>query len=99
MALEEFDRRIPEITNALSQVDVLIITADHGCDPAYGAHTDHTREYVPLLVCGKPLRRNIDLGTRDTFADCGQTIADMLGAKPLKYGRSFRGEVIDEEGH
>jgi phosphopentomutase len=99
MALEEFDRRIPEITNALSTVDVLIITADHGCDPAYGAHTDHTREYVPLLVCGERLRRNIDLGTRDTFADCGQTIADMLGAEPLKYGRSFKGEVIDEKRH
>ena len=92
-ALEEADRRIPEILDALSKDDVLIITADHGCDPAYGAHTDHTREYVPLLVCGEPLRSDIDLGTRDTFADCGQTIADMLGAEPLKHGRSFKGEI------
>jgi len=95
-ALEAFDRRIPEIMDALSKEDVLIITADHGCDPAYGVHTDHTREYVPLLVCGQGIRKSIDLGTRDTFADCGQTIADMLGAGVLKYGRSFKEEVIDE---
>lgn len=98
-ALEEFDRRIPQIMDALSEDDVLIITADHGCDPAYTAHTDHTREYVPLLVCGKTIGKGIDLGTRDTFADCGQTIADMLGAGTLKYGTSFKGEVIDEYSH
>jgi len=98
-ALEEFDRRIPQIMDALSEDDVLIITADHGCDPTYRAHTDHTREYVPLLVCGETIRKDIDLGTRDTFADCGQTIADMLGAGTLKYGTSFKGEVIDEYGH
>ena len=95
-ALEEFDRRIPQIMDALSEDDVLIITADHGCDPAYGAHTDHTREYVPLLVCGEATKKNIDLGTRDTFADCGQTIADMLGAGTLKYGRSFKGEISND---
>ena len=95
-ALEEFDRRIPQIMDALSRDDVLIITADHGCDPAYGAHTDHTREYVPLLVCGEAIKKNIDLGTRDTFADCGQTIADMLGAGILKYGTSFKGEISND---
>ena len=95
-ALEDFDRRIPQIMDALSEDDVLIITADHGCDPAYGAHTDHTREYVPLLVCGETIRKEIDLGTRDTFADCGQTIADMLGAGTLQYGRSFKGEISND---
>ena len=95
-ALEEFDRRIPQIMDVLSEDDVLIITADHGCDPAYGAHTDHTREYVPLLVCGEAIRKGIDLGTRDTFADCGQTIADMLGAGILKYGTSFKGEISND---
>ena len=95
-ALEEFDRRIPQILDELSKDDALIITADHGCDPAYGAHTDHTREYVPLLVCGETIRKDIDLGTRDTFADCGQTIADMLGAGTLQYGRSFKGEVSND---
>ena len=80
----------------LSGDDVLIITADHGCDPTHEAHTDHTREYVPLLVYGEMIKKNIDLGIRDTFADCGQTISDLLGAGTLKYGKSFKGSIIDE---
>ena len=93
-AIEHFDRRIPEIKDVLSEDDVLVITADHGCDPTYDAHTDHTREYVPLLVCGEKLKKNVDLGTRDTFADCGQTLADMLGAGKLKNGKSFKEDII-----
>ncbi len=93
-ALEDFDRRIPQLMNALSKDDILIITADHGCDPTYRAHTDHTREYVPLLLYGELAKKNANLGTRDTFADCGQTIADMLGAGRLKFGKSFKGEVV-----
>jgi phosphopentomutase len=93
-AIEHFDRRIPEIKDVLSKEDVLVITADHGCDPTYDAHTDHTREYVPLLVCGEKLKKNVDLGTRDTFADCGQTLADMLGAGTLKNGKSFKEDII-----
>ena len=94
-AIEHFDRRIPEIKDALSEDDVLVITADHGCDPTYDAHTDHTREYVPLLVCGEKLKKNVDLGTRDTFADCGQTVADMLGVGPLKLGKSFKDDILN----
>ena len=93
-AIEHFDRRIPEIKDVLSEDDVLVITADHGCDPTYDAHTDHTREYVPLLVSGEKLKKNVDLGTRDTFADCGQTLADMLGAGKLKNGKSFKEDII-----
>jgi phosphopentomutase len=93
MALEEFDHRLPEIQDAMSQDDVLVITADHGCDPTYPVHTDHTREYVPLMVHGAKLRSNVDLGTRESFADCGQTIADLLGAGQLNNGVSFKKEI------
>jgi phosphopentomutase len=93
-ALEDFDRRVPQIMDALTKEDILMITADHGCDPTYQAHTDHTREYVPILVFGKGIKTAVDLGTRDTFADCGQTIADLLGAGALKFGKSFKGDII-----
>lgn len=95
-ALEDFDRHVPEIIQHLSKDDVLIITADHGCDPSHLAHTDHTREYVPILIYGEQLKKGIYLGTRDTFADCGQTINDLFGARPLKYGKSFKGRILDE---
>jgi phosphopentomutase len=95
-ALEYFDYRLPEIKNILKDGDVLFITADHGCDPTHSLHTDHTREYVPLLVYGKKIRKTIDLGIRETFADCGQTITDLLNAGCLKNGTGFKGEMIDE---
>ncbi len=92
-ALEAFDRRLPEILNAMAADDLLVLTADHGCDPSYEAHTDHTREYVPLLVYGKGIKKGVDLGTRSTFADCGQTIADILGAGQLDFGKSFKKDL------
>ena len=95
-ALEEFDRRLPQLFQAMAGDDFLIITADHGCDPTHKLHTDHTREYVPLLVCGELVKKNIDLGTRESFADCGQTIADLLDVEPLRYGRIFKKDIIDE---
>lgn len=95
-ALEYFDRRFPEIKNRLRDEDVLIITADHGCDPTHGLHTDHTREYVPLLVYGKSIKKKIDLGIRASFSDCGQTVADLLNAGSLMNGISFKGEIINE---
>ena len=58
--------------------DLLIITADHGCDPTYTKHTDHTREYVPLLVYGKSIKNNINLGIRATFADIAKTVAEIF---------------------
>jgi phosphopentomutase len=95
-ALEEFDRRLPQLIAAMTSNDLLIITADHGCDPTHVIHTDHTREFVPLLVYGEMVKKNVDLGTRDTYADCGQTIADLLDAKPLGHGRSFKKDIISE---
>ena len=92
-ALEYFDRRFPEIKEILKDEDVLVITADHGCDPTHRLHTDHTREYVPLLIYGKNIEKNIDLGIRETFADCGQTVADLLNAGSLTNGKSFKGEI------
>ena len=88
-ALEEFDRRLPGIMGALEKDDILVISADHGCDPTFRAHTDHTREYAPLMVYGRTLARGVDLGIRAAFADCGQTIADIMGAGPLGLWNQF----------
>jgi phosphopentomutase len=85
--LEAFDRRIPDITSALRENDCLIISADHGCDPT-ARGTDHTREYVPLLVYGRKLRGGVNLGTRRSMADIGQSIADNYGFQ-LPHGASF----------
>jgi phosphopentomutase len=93
-ALQAFDRRIPQILHTMSPDDLLIITADHGCDPSHQAHTDHTREYVPLLVYGEEIRKDVNLGIRSTFADCGQTIADILGAGKLAFGKSFKKDIM-----
>ncbi len=95
-ALEAFDRRVPQILQAVSTDDLLIITADHGCDPTHDLHTDHTREYVPLLVYGSAIQKDVDLGIRATFADCGQTIADFLGAGKLAFGKSFKKDLLYE---
>jgi len=77
-ALQELDRRIPELLSAMRDEDVMIITADHGCDPTTTS-TDHSREYVPLLVYGKAVRGGVNLGVRETFADIAATVADIFG--------------------
>ncbi|MBM4124179.1 MAG: phosphopentomutase [Nitrospira sp.] len=87
-ALQTFDARLPGLLHGMRQGDLLCLTADHGNDPL-GPGTDHTREYVPLLAYGPRLARGVDLGTRRTFADLGQTIADALGVKRLSWGDSF----------
>ena len=92
-AIEEFDRRLPEIEGALREEDLLIICADHGNDPVHSGW-DHTREYVPILVYGKNVREGVDLGVRDTFADIGASIADYLGAEATAIGTSFIGEMV-----
>lgn len=79
-ALEEFDRRLPEIINHMNKEDMLILTADHGCDPTTPG-TDHTREYVPILIYGYSIKPGVNLGVRDSFADTGQTTADYLDVK------------------
>lgn len=89
--LEYFDSFIPKIKEALRETDCLILTADHGCDPT-AAGTDHTREYVPILVYGKSLSGGVDLGVRSSLADTGQTIAENFGLR-LPYGTSFLREL------
>ncbi|WP_258359191.1 phosphopentomutase [Moorella sulfitireducens (nom. illeg.)] len=86
-ALEAFDRRLPELLEALNEKDVLVLTADHGCDPTTPS-TDHSREYVPLLVCGKHIRP-VNLGVRPTFADLGATVAELFYVSYNLDGESF----------
>jgi phosphopentomutase len=86
-ALERFDSRLPEILSSMRDDDLLIMTADHGNDPTREG-SDHTREYVPLLVYGESARRGVDLGTRNSLADIGQTIAENFGLR-LSAGESF----------
>lgn len=88
-ALEEFDQRLPEILDLLSSEDWLIITADHGCDPTTSS-TDHSREYVPLLVYGPGVKSGINLGCRESFADVAATLAEYLEVSSEKLaGTSF----------
>ncbi|RXJ03836.1 phosphopentomutase [Anaerobacillus alkaliphilus] len=91
-ALEEYDARLPEVLEKLKDDDLLIITADHGNDPVH-AGTDHTREYVPLLVYEKGIKKAQQLGIRSTFADIGATIADNFNVQAPKYGESFLQEL------
>ncbi len=92
-ALVAFDRRLPEIWQALRHDDVLIITADHGNDPT-DASTDHSRERVPILVYGQPVKRNCHLGTRASFTDVAATIADLLGVRWNGPGASFAQVIL-----
>ena len=91
-ALTEFDRWLGDFLPLLGDEDVLILTADHGCDPAYTATTDHTREYVPLLALGKGVKP-VNLHTRDSFGDIAATVADFLGVALDTPGKSFAKEI------
>ncbi|WP_029729271.1 phosphopentomutase [Dickeya dianthicola] len=86
-ALELFDRRLPEMLARVTGDDILILTADHGCDPSWPG-TDHTREHVPVLIYGPNVKPG-DYGHRTTFADIGQTVADYFGLSPMDYGKSM----------
>lgn len=90
-ALEAFDRRLPEALALLRDGDMLILTADHGCDPTWKG-TDHTRERVPVIGTGPGLKP-ASLGVRSSFADIGETVAEHLGIAPGKYGTSFYGQI------
>ena len=92
-ALSEFDTWLGSFLPRLGQEDVVLITADHGCDPCYQATTDHTREYVPLLVLGKAVKPG-SLGTRSTFADIAATVTELLGVSYETPGRSFAKEIL-----
>lgn len=92
-ALEEFDSYIPEIIKNMKDDDMLIITADHGCDPTTPS-TDHSREYIPILIYGKQIKDNNNIGIRNTFSDISATILDIFGLKPLQYGKSFKNNIL-----
>ena len=91
-ALSEFDKWLPSLLEKLGGEDIVMITADHGCDPGYAATTDHTREYVPLLILGKQVKP-VNMGTRDSFADIAATAAELLNVSLDTPGESFA-EVI-----
>ena len=93
-ALTEFDGWFAEFMEKLGEDDLVMITADHGCDPAYTATTDHTREYVPLLVAGKKVKP-VNLGTRMSFADIAATVTELLGVEYETPGKSFAKEILD----
>jgi phosphopentomutase len=91
--LERIDRRLASLLPRLEAGDLLVVTADHGNDPSTPS-TDHSREYVPVLLAGAAVRPGVDLGTRPTFADLGQTIAALFGVPPLAHGTSFLPEIL-----
>ena len=91
--LETFDDRLGEILSKMKEDDLLIINADHGCDPTFRG-TDHTREFIPVLMYHKKMTQGINLGTLGTFADIGATIADNFGVKKLSIGTSLKSKIL-----
>ena len=96
-ALEAFDSRLPEILAKMRDEDVLFITADHGCDPTFPG-TDHTREYVPFIAYGHNIKHSINMNTRNSFADIGQTICQMFHLPSLPIGESFLSLISKDKG-
>lgn len=92
-ALEEVDARLPEIMSSMKASDLLIILADHGNDPAY-IGSDHTREYIPILIYGEQVKAGANIGTRKTFADVAATVSDILSIPATPYGTSFKSEIL-----
>jgi phosphopentomutase len=86
-AIEEFDKRLPELEALMNKNDIALITADHGCDPSF-AGSDHTREHVPVLFFGHEIK-NQNIGKRNSFADMGQTLADYFEINPLAHGKKI----------
>ena len=93
-ALNEFDSWLPQLMEKMGEDDLVLVTADHGCDPAYTATTDHTREYVPLMILGKKVNP-VNLGTRKSFADIAATVTELLGVDFDTPGISFAKEILD----
>ena len=91
--LERVDARLAGLMPKLTDSDLLVITADHGNDPTTPS-TDHSREHVPLLIAGAQVRSGVDLGLRSTFADLGQTLAEVFGVPPLGHGTSFLNDIL-----
>jgi phosphopentomutase len=93
MALEYFDKRLPEIMDAMKDEDMLILCADHGNDPTYSGW-DHTREHTPALIYGKNIKSGVDLGTRKSFGDYAATAAGYLGTEAPAIGHSFLDKIL-----
>ena len=91
--LETFDEELGRVLTKMHEDDLLIINADHGCDPTYKG-TDHTREYIPVLMYHKKMTHGVNLGILDTFADIGATIADNFGVEKLPIGTSFKDKLL-----
>ncbi len=94
-ALSYFDSQLPRIMDGLKEDDILMITADHGCDPSTPS-TDHSREYIPLVIYGDKIRKGKNVGTRSTFSDIAATILDYFELKPEIEGTSFLGEILNK---
>ena len=94
--MEELDRALPALIQEAQEGDLFLLTGDHGCDPTT-ASTDHSREYVPLLAAGRRVRAGANLGTRGSFADLGQTLAENFGVGPLPAGESFLNQLAGIE--
>ena len=92
-ALEYFDSKLPIIIENMKDTDILIITADHGNDPSTPS-TDHSREYIPVVIYGKQIKENVNIGTRETYADISATVLDILQMPLLNTGKSFKNEII-----
>ena len=92
-ALHEFDAWLPEFLKKLREDDLVMITADHGCDPRFMKHTDHTREYVPLIALGRRVKP-VNLGTRDGFCDIAATVAELLDVPYRTQGHSFAADIL-----
>ena len=90
--LEDFDVRLKEVMDASTKEDIIFINADHGCDPTFKG-TDHTREYVPMLIYGEGVRPGVNLGTRESFADIAATISKIIRIPYKTRGKSFWDEV------
>ena len=92
-AATTFDKEITEFIGKMRDEDILMITADHGCDPGFTG-TDHTREYIPLLIYGKDIKAGVNVGTRTTFADIAATILDIFDVENNTDGVSFKSEIM-----
>ncbi|MDR0889241.1 MAG: phosphopentomutase [Oscillospiraceae bacterium] len=93
MALSAFDAWLPSFMEQMGEDDLVMITADHGCDPAYTRTTDHTREYIPLVIAGKKVKP-VNLGVRGSFADIAATVTQLLGVSYQTQGKSFADEIL-----
>jgi phosphopentomutase len=93
-AIEDFNDRLEEIYSKMTEEDILIVTADHGCDPTTES-TDHSREYIPILVYGNKVKKGADIGIRESFCDIGKTILEFFNVKNDLAGKSFLGQVTE----